>query len=128
MPEKSVQNDILEACGGLPFIRLWRQNTGAARYKDPATGKERWVRFGLPGAPDLTGVLRCGIRVDVEVKSETGTASEEQERYARMAAAFGVLYVLARAVPHVQSKLAQHLTCCAACRHATPYRPETPAR
>lgn len=124
--EKPVQNAILAAVGGLPFVRLWRQNTGAAQYVDPATGQARWVRYGLPGAPDLTGLVRCGRRLEVEVKSATGRASPEQERYAAMARAFGALYVLARSVDDVTAALASHASTCRTCALSSVYTPASP--
>lgn len=121
MAERDTQAAILAHAGALPFVRLWRQQVGATPIgSGPA---QRFVRYGLPGMADLSGLLRCGRRVEVEVKSETGRPSPEQERWADMVQAWGGLYVLARSVADVDRRLKQHLTECDTCLHAQPWRP-----
>lgn len=116
--EKSVQNEILATFGGLPFLRLWRQNTGAAKMRDGS-----YVSFGLVGSADLSGLLRCGRRVEIEVKSATGRVRPEQERYATMIRAFGGFYVLARERLDVKRAIDEHLLSCSTCSTAGVYTP-----
>ncbi len=61
-------------------IRAWRNNTGAAT--NPAG---RLVRFGLPGGPDVLGVLPGGRALAVETKREGWRPSgkAERERWAK---------------------------------------------
>lgn len=102
-PEKRIQNDILRRFGADPRLRLWRQNTGVARYAAP--GGPRTVRFGLPGAADLSGILRDGRRIEIEVKAPTGRQTEEQQRFGAMIERMGGIYVLARSVEDVEARL-----------------------
>lgn len=97
--EKSIQNAILERIGSRPDVRLWRQNTGVGDFNG------RKVRFGIPGAADLTGILKDGRRLEIEVKSPTGKQSKEQAAYQRMIERFGGVYVLARSVEDVERAL-----------------------
>jgi len=99
MSEKSIQNAILRAYATRPDMRLWRQNTGAARFKGQV------VHFGVPGQADITGILHDGRRIEIEVKSETGRQSPEQQRYQRMIERFGGIYILARSVEDVTAAL-----------------------
>ena len=55
-----------------------RMNSGATKYMDEK-GKERWVRFGFPGCPDIHGMLSDGRALYFEVKTETGVISDHQQ-------------------------------------------------
>jgi len=94
--EKQVQNAILREFGTRPDLRLWRQNTGAARVG------RRFVRFGVPGQADLTGILPGGRRVEIEVKSPTGRQTPDQRAFQALIERFDGLYVLARSVDDVR--------------------------
>ena len=96
MTEKQVQNAILREFGTRPDLRLWRQNTGAARVG------RRFVRFGVPGQADLTGILPGGRRVEIEVKSPTGRQTPDQRAFQALIERFDGLYVLARSVDDVR--------------------------
>ena len=99
MKEKRIQNDILRAFGSKRSMRLWRANVLAARMGD------RFVRAGVPGQADLTGILPGGKRLEVEIKSERGRQTEDQRNFQRMIAWFGGVYVLARSVEDVAQAL-----------------------
>lgn len=103
--EKRLQNAILRSFGTRSDMRLWRQNTGVAFYPDWQTGQRRAVRFGLPGAADLSGILPDGRRLEIEVKSPKGRQTKEQAAYQRMIERFGGLYVLARSLSDVEVAL-----------------------
>ena len=66
-------------------------NTGKART---LTG--RLVKFGVVGQADITGLLANGRRLEIEVKSATGTQEPDQIIYQAMIERFGGLYILAR--------------------------------
>ena len=115
--EHSVQNSIFRAFGTRADMRIWRQNTGVAAYG------RRKVRYGVPGAADITGlipvvqVLECphcggelstpplGVRLEIEVKSAVGRASADQVAYGAMIRRFGGIYVLARSVADVEEAI-----------------------
>ena len=94
--ETQIQNAILREFGTRPDLRLWRANTGVARF-----GK-RVVAFGVPGQADLSGLfLPDGRRLEIEVKSPTGRQSREQRDFQAMIEKFNGVYILARSVADV---------------------------
>ena len=75
MSESTIQRDIRLALGSDPDVVFWRNNCGVATF-----GRTK-VRYGLAvGSSDLIGSV-CGRFAALEVKSATGRAREEQERY-----------------------------------------------
>jgi hypothetical protein len=84
--------EILLRLGCRTDCRVWKINTGGAKVGS------RFVRFGLPGAADISGILAGGRRLEIEVKTGTGRPSEAQRRFGDMIAGMGGLYVLARSV------------------------------
>lgn len=89
--EKSVQS----AC--LLMLRLagypaWRQNTGAV----PATyaGRSRYIRFNVPGWPDLYAVGPAGRAIHVECKRPGGKLSDAQVAMLRELRAAGAVAVM----------------------------------
>ena len=103
MTEKSIQNAILRTFGTRPDMRIWRMNTGAARYGQTT------VHFGVPGQADLSGILPGGIRLEIEVKSGSWKQSDDQLAYQQMIQRFGGVYVLARSVDDVWRAIGQYL-------------------
>lgn len=91
--EAVVVRNILQAWGAHPRLRIWRQNTGAAMYKD------RFVKFGVAGQPDIIGVMApSGRFIAIECKSDTGKQSDEQKAWETMFRSYGGVYILARNV------------------------------
>jgi hypothetical protein len=65
--ETEVLRGVLQAAAMLG-IMLERRNTGGATY---GAGEHRqYVKYGEPGSSDLSGHLKDGRRLDVEVKRE----------------------------------------------------------
>ncbi len=82
MLERQIQRDIQLRFGALPWMRLWRVNVGVARTPDGGM-----MRFGLPGMADLSGIVACGRRLEIEVKGPKGRLTEQQEAWGPTAAA-----------------------------------------
>jgi hypothetical protein len=97
--EKPVQNAILRWFSTQRAVRVWRQNTGVASYG--AGPHRRTVAYGVPGAADITGILPDGRRLEVEVKSPTGTQSDAQRAFGAMITKHQGVYILARSVDDV---------------------------
>ena len=76
----------MEALSGRQDLRAWRNNVGAARDGG------RFVRFGLPGSADITGILQDGRRREIEVKGPRGRLSEKQKNFGAMIEKFGGVY------------------------------------
>ena len=55
-------------------VKAWRNNTGARLM---GSG---WVRFGMKGSPDIIGILPGGKFLGIEVKTDSGKLSLDQER------------------------------------------------
>jgi hypothetical protein len=100
MSEAKLVNEILIEFGARADCRLLRQNTGAARDR-----RGGFVRFGIPGQADISGILAGGRRIEIECKSPTGRQSEDQRRWQAMIEKFGGLYVLARSTEDVRAAL-----------------------
>lgn len=94
MTESALIGGILLALGSRTDCRVWRQNTGRLpdRYG-------RWITFGVPGCPDILGVLRpSGRLISIEVKTATGRLRPEQIAFRDMLVSHGALYILARSI------------------------------
>lgn len=91
IPEAVIQRLILARLNQLPGVHVWRQNTGVASMNG------RTVRFGLPGAADLTGLV-AGRRLELEIKTGTGRVRPEQRAYGEMIRRFGGVYAVCRSL------------------------------
>lgn len=101
MTEAQLVHDILDVWGAHPRLRIARINTGAAMVKG------RLVRFGVPGTPDICGMLAPDGRfIGIECKSATGRQRTAQQTFERVTRAMGGIYVLARSVADVDTRLA----------------------
>ena len=115
--EKQIQQQILREFATQSWCRLWRQNTGVAVFLSPlfrlvgrvlsrsSIDALPRVAFGLPGSADLSGVLRGGRRIEIEVKSATGEQRLQQRRFGAMINNFGGIYIVARSVADVYKGL-----------------------
>jgi hypothetical protein len=92
-PETLLVQQIFLRLGKRNDLRIWRQNSGAL---PTATG--RIVKFGTPGAADLSGILEDGRRIEIEIKTPSGRQSEQQKRFQEMIEKFNGIYILARSV------------------------------
>ena len=101
MSESDLIAAILHASAEWPSVRLWRQNTGAARGPGGV-----YIRFGVPGQADISGILAPhGQRIEIEAKTKTGRQRPEQKKWQAMIERFGGLYILARSVDDVRAGL-----------------------
>lgn len=123
MLEIDVQHKIMSEYGAKPFLRIWRQNVGMGySYHQvkkllalvmrgelgAAIGASKGLRpitYGVPGQPDIMGVLLGGRLLGIEVKAEHGRQTSEQIAFQRMMERFGGLYILARSVEDVETSL-----------------------
>jgi hypothetical protein len=81
----------LETLSQLDGVFVWRNNTGAAL--DRRTG--RFVRFGVPGGADILGCAH-GAPIALELKSQRGRQTHEQQVFQRAFERGGGLYRVVR--------------------------------
>jgi len=101
--EAALVHAILATFGADPRLRIWRANTGVA-----FDAKGRAIRFGVPGAADISGILRGGRRLEIECKSDAGRQSPAQRAWQAMIESHGGLYILAHMVEDVRCALHPH--------------------
>lgn len=135
--ERDVQQRIMLHLGQRPYLRLWRQNVGVAvpigivkralsmleagRVNDAkqALARARVVRFGVPGAADLSGAFACGVRLELEVKRPGGKQSEEQRAYQGVMDRLGVAYGVADSEEAADAFVDKHVQGCTVCSRRT---------
>lgn len=96
--DKLVKQIIL-AISALDVGRFWEQPTGAA-YRNGVL-----IRYGLVGCADISGLLRGGCRVEIEVKTGNAKQSEGQIFFESMIHMMGGIYFVARSVDDALSSL-----------------------
>ena len=82
--EKDIQKLILAALRLHPMVaRIERTNTGAGKLMGKGGGTSRFIRFGFPGQPDLSGLATDGRVIAIEIKrhSTRNNVSPEQRAY-----------------------------------------------
>ena len=97
MTETQLLAEIRLALGRDPRVVLWRNNTGMAEQQG------RPVRYGLcVGSSDLVGIVTMASGVGrflaLEVKTERGRVSREQEQFLGVVNARGGYGVVVRSV------------------------------
>lgn len=97
MKESVIQKQILAEFGALPWLRVWRNNTGALKDQ-----RGQLITYGLKGSADILGLIAPeGRFLAIEVKSEKGRQSESQAAFGKMVEKMGGIYILARSVEDV---------------------------
>lgn len=96
--ETHWQKKVIEYVGSMPRYRLWRQLNGNLYWKNEETGEFFPVSLGPPkGAADLTGyVLGSGRRLEIEMKSQSGTMKPAQENWRVQMMRANVVHLVAK--------------------------------
>jgi len=74
-----------------------RMNSGATKYQD-RNGRQRFVRYGFKGCPDIHGMLTDGRPLYLEVKKPSGRVKLEQQEFIDRAHAHGAAAAIVRSV------------------------------
>lgn len=119
VPESDVLAACLELLARHPRVAFARRcNTGsgyliyAHRFNELVVAgamkrnEARFMRFGVKGAADITGMLRGGRRLEVECKSDTGRLEDEQLQFLDAINGGGGLGIVARSVDELVEALA----------------------
>lgn len=72
------------------LCRVWEQPTGAAFRKG------HLIHYGLVGCADISGILRGGKRIEIEVKTGKAVQTVEQKAFQKIIGDFGGIYYVAR--------------------------------
>lgn len=111
MSEQELQQRIRLELGRGP-VRLWRNNVGALRDQ-----RGRLVSYGLcPGSSDLIGLRRLRVTPEhlgqelavfcaLEIKSQRGRPTAEQQRFLALVQAMGGLAGVIRSAEEARSLL-----------------------
>ena len=97
--EHAIQNLILEYLATKRLF-FWRNNVGSAVFENKKTGKQRFIRFGIAGAPDVF-VLKQGQLYGLEVKSAKGKLQPSQIEFQKGFEAAGGFYAVVRSLDEV---------------------------
>lgn len=89
--QRLVDRVLLEI-GSTPLCRVWRNATGTARSFDGS----RVMAFGLPGSPDIVGILSNGKWLGIEIKTGSGKQNEKQNNFEAMIKKFNGHYFVVR--------------------------------
>ena len=98
LSESDIQHAIRLVIGSDPRVVLWRNNVGVAQHAG-RNGKQA-VRYGLaPGSSDLIGILAgSGRFVALEVKTDRGRLTSEQELFLALVRRKGGFAAVVRSV------------------------------
>lgn len=103
MRESAIQSAILKYLRYHPKVAwIERVNVGATKIGN------RFVRFGKPGMCDITGQLKDGRRLEIEVKGPAGRVSDDQKSFIAMVNIAGGLAFVARSIDDVEAELARN--------------------
>ncbi len=106
MTESELLAAILLDLGTHPDCKIWRNNRGNAEMPGG-----RWVKFGVDGQGDISGIIRGGRRWEIETKTRTGKQRDSQRLFQAMIESMGGLYTIARSVDDAREALTIGLRC-----------------
>ena len=97
--EAEIQAEILIGLGERypHLLRAWRNNSGAVKVDN------RYIKFGIKGQADISGILVDGRRLEIEVKNEKGRQGKDQMIFQKVIERFNGVYILARSFEDVRS-------------------------
>ncbi len=88
---KQLTSDLLiEIPKRFPGCRVWRANVAAAR-----TANGGFMRAGVPGQADISGISSAGKRIEIEIKIGADRMSVKQLNWRRMILEAGGVHVVA---------------------------------
>ena len=97
MKEAELQRACLEMLQASRVGVFWRQNTGAVKIQGAGRKRDRFVRFGVPGQADITGVVD-GMRIEIEVKTPGGRLRPSQVEFQDLMVENGALFYVVDAL------------------------------
>ena len=126
MTEAELQRAVIVALSKDPCVRLWRQNVGVAvplhqlrlwlarrgylPMSAPMPGDLHPVRYCVPGAGDLSGLVGpTGRRLELEVKAPDGRprVSTEQRNFGEMVGSLGGVWGVVQSLEEALEAVAE---------------------
>ncbi len=96
---QKLVNEILCSLNLLRIGRFWENQTGAA-YRNGYL-----IRYGFVGSADITGIMKGGYRVEIEVKTGRAAQSVAQKNFEENIKMWGGIYFVGRSVEDALSKI-----------------------
>src|SRR5262245_5160110 len=94
-PETPLVRSVIKLLHALG-CPAWRNNTGVMKAQNE-DGSERFIRFGIPGMPDVSGLIPpIGRMIAIECKVGRNPLSEDQDRVLRDFGDAGALTAVVR--------------------------------
>lgn len=89
-PEDVIQADVLLRLSKefMHQLTAWRNNAGALPVED------RYIRFGIPGQADISGLTKLGNRLEIEIKRLGKKQSKPQIKFEKMITSHNGIYLL----------------------------------
>lgn len=91
--------ELIVALSQTGVCRVWPQATGAA-FRG-----EAFIRYGILGGGDISGVIVGGQRLEVECKTGKGVLRKSQIAFGNMITKMGGLYIVARQIEPVVARV-----------------------
>lgn len=106
-PEQQVLNSVLLLCRTHPAV-AWAARINSGAYKTP---DGRFIRFGFVGCSDIIGQMRDGSFLALEVKSQSGAITEDQQAFIDRVRKNGGCAGLVRSVDDAIATIKGYLSC-----------------
>lgn len=110
LSRRQRHTDLVKACLAwlkLNHIAAWQNNTGAARFRDKTTGKDRVVRYGFKGSSDIIGILSGGAFLAVECKVGYDPLTTEQRLFLDAINEAGGCAIVVKSIEDLERQLAE---------------------
>ena len=95
MPGWKTPYEVSEGIKGI----VWRNNVGAVK-----TG-HRYIQYGVSGMPDILGVMKGGLVIGCEAKTDTGRVSDIQKWFHLLVLKLGGYIFVARSYAECDLRL-----------------------
>lgn len=86
-PHSILVNQVLLEIGSRKDLMVWKNATGVTKIDD------RVIRYGLPGSPDIIGILAGGRFLGLEIKTGSARQSPQQKFFQKRFESLGGIYI-----------------------------------
>lgn len=104
-PETYLSRAVESWLNWQPDIRVWRQNAGGVRIPRKDRPGDQFFRGAVKGAGDLSGVIKPGFRLEIEIKTAKGRQNKNQRQFEATLLEFGAYYILVRSLPDIEREI-----------------------